>query len=348
MSKRTFAILIIIIIAMSAIMMSNRQDSDKGEAELLLPGLENQLNDITRLIIKGAGNTTNVTLVRGPERWMVEELNHYPADVGMIRKNLIALANASVVEKKTSDPELYSKLGVESIANENATGIELTIEGPDKLRRIIIGKTGIRGNNAYARRPDEAVSLLIAADLNPGSKPIDWAERTIIDIPSGDIARATTTHPDGETVSINKATPEAGNFTLINQPADTELTYANVADSIGAVLANLELDDVTKRADTDIESIQPIVTRFETFDGLIIITNIYKGDTQTLVSFEFTTDTKLTAGFTATDPDTPSTDQAAGKADKLNTRLNKWLFTLPSYKLDELTHHMTDLLKPPE
>lgn len=344
MNRRTFITLVFIIAVMSAFLISNRQDFNSDEVISLLPGLDRELNDVTKLTIRVAGNRTATTLIRGPERWTVAERGNYPADVGKIRQNLISLANATVVEEKTTDPALYARLGVKDIANEDATGAELVIDGLNESYRIIIGKTGIRGDQAYARDPGSTVSLLIAARLDLGTEPADWLDRAIVDIPSSDVFRVTTTHPDGETIRIEKNGPEANGFELVDQPADTELAYASVTDSIGSVLAGLALDDVTTRADAGLEDVQPVVTRFETFDGLIIITNIYTIEDERFVGFEFTADAELAARFATPDQDEAPGNIATARAAELNARCSLWLFKLPSYKLDQLTRRQSDLL----
>jgi len=332
MNRRTFIILAFIIVVMSVIVMSDRQDIDSDEVSLLLPGLDTELNEVTKLTIKAAGNRTVTTLMRGAERWTVAERGNYPADVGKIRQNLISLANATVVEQKTADPALYARLGVEDIANEDATGVELIIDGSNETYQVIIGKTGVRGDHAYARKPGSAVSLLIAANLDLGSEPTDWLDRTIIDVPSSDVSRVTTIHPDGETVRIEKS--EADGFRPVDLPADIELTVTGVADSIGSALTELTLDDVSTRVSAGLKDVRPIVTRFETFDGLNIITNVYTDGDQHFVAFE----------FTVSDQNEATRDTATARAAELEARLGEWLFVIPGHKLEQLTHRLSDLL----
>ena len=320
---------------MNLLLILNRDNFGRDEASVVLPGLDTVLNDITKLTIKTAGNQTVTTLMRGTERWTVAERGNYPADVGKIRQNLIALANATVIEEKTADPALYARLGVEDIAGEDATGIELIIDSLNSSYRIIVGKTGIRGSQAYARIPDSDTSLLIAANLELGSEPTDWLDRTLIDIPSTDIVRVTTTHPDGETVTIQKNGPDASNFELVNQPVDNELTTPGAINSIGSLLTSLSFDDVSTRANASLNDHRPIVTRFVTFAGLVIIANVHSSADQNFVSFEFTTDTEGEA----------SRATASAEADELDARYGKWLFILPSYKLEQLTRRQADLLK---
>ncbi|MBT76798.1 MAG: DUF4340 domain-containing protein [Gammaproteobacteria bacterium] len=335
MNRRTFIILLTTIFVMSLLLLLNRDNFERVETSVVLPGLDTALNDITKLTIKTAGNRTVTTLMRGTERWTVVERGHYPADVGKIRQNLIALANAMVIEEKTADPALYARLGVEDIASADATGIELIIDSLNSSYRIIVGMTGIRGSQAYARLPDTDTSLLIAANLELDSEPADWLDHTLIDIPASDIVRVTTTHPDGETVAIEKNAPDAGNFELVNQPVDSELTTPGAANSIGSLLTGLTFDDVLTRENAGLQDQQPVVTRFVTLAGLVIIANIHPGTEQNFVSFEFTT--------VAEDEASPAS--ASAKADELNARYGNWLFILPSYKLEQLTRRQADLLK---
>ena len=335
MNRRSLVILLLTIVVLSAIVIANRESPD-GETVAVLPGLENVLNDVTTLTIRTAGDRAVTTLRRGAERWSVAERGDYPANVGKIRQNLIALAKATVVEQKTADPALYPRLGVEDIANEDASGLEFVIDSPDETFRIIIGRTGIRGDHAYARIPGSDGSLLIAAKLELGEEPAEWLDRAIIDIPSSEIIRVTTTHPDGEIVGIRAA--EAGGFEPVDVPDDPETADTVLAGSIGAALADLRLVDVsTAGVDRDLE---PTVTRFETRDGLAITTRVFTDGDERLVGFEFTADAEPDAGAAA-----DAAAATSGRATELQARFGGWLFVLADYKTDLLTHRRADLFE---
>jgi hypothetical protein len=329
-NRRTLLIFILTIIVLGTIVIANRPSPD-NEAVAVLPGLDNGLNDVTTLTIRTAGNRTVATLMRGTERWTIAERGHYPADVGKIRQNLIALAKATVVEQKTADPMLYPRLGVEDISNEDATGVELVIDSPEESFRIIIGKTGIRGDQAYARIPGSTGSLLIAARLDLGETPAEWIDHAIIDIPSNTVTRVTTTHPDGETVRIRHT--EADGFEPVNLPAAVKITDTGVADSIGSALTDLRLVDVSTRAKADREGAEPIVSRFVTRNGLTVITRVYADGDERYVGFEFSASTDEAA------------DEAIKRAAELQARFGEWFFVLADDKMDQLTHRRSDLFE---
>ena len=78
------------------------------QGEAFLPGLKSALNDIETVVVTGAGDDVIATLVRDTAGWKVQEAGRYAADIAKIRQNLVALADAKIIETKTTKPELYA------------------------------------------------------------------------------------------------------------------------------------------------------------------------------------------------------------------------------------------------
>src|SRR5258708_21640240 len=55
----------------------------------------------------------SVTMHEKDGRWTVAERGDYPADVSKLRKLLLALSDAKIVEEKTSNPANYPVIGLE-------------------------------------------------------------------------------------------------------------------------------------------------------------------------------------------------------------------------------------------
>lgn len=354
MSSRTFLILIGAILVMIALIYTTPTGFDDLEPGLFLPDLKAGINEVDKISITGAGNEVIATLERGDSQWTVTERSGYPADVGKIRSNLIALADANIVEAKTADPALHDKLGVEDLDQPDATGKRIDIEGPGQSISLIVGETGVRGNMAYVRATDTQQSYLISADLDLGDQTADWLVKDIINISSSDIHSVTITHPDGGSLGIEKATREEAAFTVLDIPDGRELSYASIADPIGGVLTALTLDNVEAVADVDIDEANATVARFETFDGMVIVANAYEADDVTRVKFRVAADEALAMSFldtgessadTETPPDPPDFAAIATQAEELSEKLEPWIFTLPTFKSDQLIKNMEDLLK---
>ena len=110
MSQRNVLILLgVLVVLVALVLVGQRSESpSSGNGALFVPSLEPALNDIERVTITKANNETVVTLERKPDGWVATNKNDYPADVGKLRQGLQALAEARILEKKTSNAELYS------------------------------------------------------------------------------------------------------------------------------------------------------------------------------------------------------------------------------------------------
>lgn len=354
MSSRTFIILIAIILAMVALFYTTPSEFDDIEQELFLPALKAGINDVDKITITGTNNEVVATVERGDTQWSVAERSGYPANVGKIRSNLIALADAMIVEAKTTDPALYERLGVQDLDQPDASGTRIDIDGPGQSISLIVGETGIRGNMAYVRATDSEQSYLITADLDLGAETADWLVREIINISSSEIRSVTISHPDGNSLGIEKSSRDETGFTVLDIPEGRELSYDSIADPIGGLLTALTLETVERASELDLGETDPIVARFETFDGRLIIADAYQLEDVTKVRFRVTADEALAAPSPNADESSPDAEgqlttetfsSVAAQAEELNARLDPWVFTLPSFKSDQLLKKTEDLLK---
>jgi hypothetical protein len=371
-SRGLLTLLIAVVLLVVVVFVVSTSDSpERATSELLLPQLSGKLNEIESITVTAPGDTTVATLRRGADQWTVAEASDYPANLGRIRQNLIALADARIVEEKTSNPEFYDRLGVVDIADEKATGTQLEIAAPDFSATVIVGDTGVSGGNmAYVRRSDEPQSLMVSADLDLSDDRAEWLERDLMDISSAEVHRIIITHPDGELLSLQKDSPDATDFSVAGVPEGRELSVGGVANSIGAVLSSLRLDEVAPEATFEAGAAEPVIARFETFNGMVVQARVYPVDAGVRVSFEVSADPVLadnSSGLQEAAADAPSAeaDEAGdealegaeavddavdpfatvqAEAEKLNQRLQGWIYTLPSYKSDQLTKRLEDLL----
>jgi hypothetical protein len=368
MSSRTLvtllAALAVLVALAFAVSMSQRPGA--GSGELLLPDLKGQLNDVDRITVVGAGNKTLATLERRPEGWILAERNGHAADVGRIRKNLIALAEARIVEEKTSSPELYDRLGVEDVDKESAGGVRLDLGAAGKITGVIIGKTGVGGGDrAYARRAGEPVSWLVTGTFDLPRENAQWLDAGITDIPAQRVHAVTVTHPDGSVLRVEKPTAETADYAVAGVPAGRELTFPGAGNALGAALAGLTLENVEPAAGFDPGETRPVVARFETFDGLVVEAQTWKLPAGARVRFTASADQALADRLAAKPADAAkpdaAQDQAApgageqarkgfedvkAEAAQLEARLGPWVYTLPGFKGEQLTRKLADLLAP--
>jgi len=328
--------MVLAVLAMAALAYSVSQKYGNADSDhaLLAPELADALNDIQSLRITGAGNTLIAELQKidtdaNGSNWIVANAGGYPANVGALRRVLLTLADARLIEQKTSNPDYYTRLGVADIDDPDATGLRIDIEGLPIPLSIIAGDNRINGDYSYVRHVNEAESWLINGILDPGRQMRDWLNRSIVELTADRIRKVTVTHPSGETLVIGKASIEDPAFVLEDMPEGSMLSYEGVLNTITGIPANLNLEEVVAEDSSDLTETEPVVARFDTFDGLILDITVYPGDEQTFL--------RVTAS---------TTDSAAdAEAQAINAKTDGWLYEVADYKIDPMLNHMDDLLK---
>jgi hypothetical protein len=348
MSKRTVAILAVAFVVLLALVMVGQRDESgpAGAGTALVPDLEAALGDIERVTVTRAGGEVVATLERRPENWVVADKHGYVADAAKLRQALTALAEARVLEQKTSNAELYGRLGVEDVTAPTATGISVTLTAPGReLPSIILGNAeGSRYR--YARRAGEAQSYLVDRNPDVPRAAAQWLDSVIIDVRSERVREVTITHADGEIVRLSKASAELANFDVADVPEGRELSYPGVANVVGNALRELNLEDVEPAAEGAPE--EPTIVEYRTFDGLVVRVTGTERDDESWITLEASAAAAAAPAADAAPAEgaAPAEDPAA-EAARINATVGGWRYKIASFQYDQMTRRMADLLKPP-
>lgn len=287
MSSRNVKVLTIVVLVLFAglfaLNSTDRSESPAG-GDLVFPELKSRLNDINTVTITDADG--EITLRRETDddapdgRWIAPDFGGYPVDTGSLRQLLLAIADARKLEQKTSDPELYGRLGVEDPRESDGSGVLVSTRGENAAVALILGDTAQR-EFRYARIPEQAPGWLISENPTLPAEPAGWLLPEIVDIDTSRIESAVIRHADGEVISLRKANADDPNFEVADIPEGRELRYASVANSIAAVVSSLNLEDVRRAAakDGSIEGAQEdaaVTAEFRTFDGLELLIRVYR------------------------------------------------------------------------
>ncbi len=155
MSRQRFVqLLIAAVIAISVALLLNARRNQTAETAGLpvFPGLAGELNSVTAVSLQKGGATPSVTLHKSGDAWAVAERADYPADLAKLRKLLMSLGDAKIIEEKTSDPQRFAGIGVDEPAS-GAASVEVTVTTPKDKRSLIVGKSVGSGN--FVRKPGE-------------------------------------------------------------------------------------------------------------------------------------------------------------------------------------------------
>lgn len=354
-------------IGLAVWLSTDRGATPQEETGALLPGLRESLNDVTELAVSSRGN--KATLRRTESGWVVAERNDFPADTATLREQLIALADATVLERKTSNPEFYGELGVGDPEDEGKGGVLVAVSRSGESADVIVGDTNDRrGGSSYVRRATEDQALLVNGTFRLDPDPVTWLRKDILDVPATRVRRVAVTRDENLLLEAVKAEESATQFLVSNVPEERELTSPSAAGTVGGALAALRLDDVVPAGDVERPE-SATQTVYETFDGLRITSRAWEADEQHYVTFDASYDESLLADAEAPaddedsaatedegDPesqmesgaDVSDTADVAAEAEAIAERVEGWVYVIPSYKFTNLTKSVDDLLKPLE
>jgi hypothetical protein len=216
MSSRSVLVLgIVAILALAAgLWLAGRQvSSESGESHgRLYPGLESGLDAIEAVRVFKSGDTRAVELKRGESGWTVTDRAGYRADEAKLGKLVRAIADAELVEEKTSNPARYPALGVEDTGKPDAGSVRVELAGLARPVNLIVGMAGPGASSRYVRRAGEAQSWLIDQALDAPSEPEAWLEKGVVDIPADRVQSATVAVKGGKRYTAAKDTRGAASF----------------------------------------------------------------------------------------------------------------------------------------
>jgi hypothetical protein len=302
------------------------------------------VNDIDWLKISPAGEA-DVTLRRIEGQWLVEEAANYRADWQKLHQLLSALAGAEIAEFKTSNPDYYSRLGVEDTNMPEAEGVLVVFHESTGQPPVIVGNAAQSRNGQYARLADSQQSVLLDRELDIPRTAEDWLDREIVDISDAEVVEINISHPDGDAIKALKVSADDENFELQGVPEGSEPKSNWTVNSLAGAFSSLELDAVAPESDIDWgESF-----RFGllTVDGLNIEAELatVEGDGENddgrwirLEAGVF--DTAVGSGV-----DENAGGAAAERADEINQRVSGWAYRIPEYKYTSMSKRMEDLVQ---
>lgn len=329
MTQKNLLTLVLIAGALvaSALFLERSPQSGTETGGVWLSELEANLNAIDAVVVSKAGPEVLATLNRTDAGWVVAERDNYPANLGQLRTTLSDLAEAVVVERKTANPELLGRLGLNDLDAETASGFGVKLAGGEFTADVILGNTS--NDQRYVRSAGDPQSWLVNRELEIPDEVSGWLDNEIVDVATDEVASVTIRHPGGPTIVASKADASAANFDVADVPAERELLYDGIANASAGVLDKLTLDDVAAATEGAAEG--AVTTVFDLRSGAQI----------TVTSFELDDASWIQMSATGAEEG----DNDASWATELNDKWNGWRYAIPSYKFEQLTRTWDDLLK---
>jgi len=270
MSRQRFALLLIAaLVAMSGAFYLSTQRNLPRETQAgaaLLPSLANDMNAVTAVMVRKGSAQPTLTLHKTGSQWSVAERADYPADVAKLRKLLLSLRDAKILEEKTSDPARFVAIGVEDPVDPSAEGAELTVVSPGDKHSLIVGKPVGEGN--FVRRVGENRSYSAEPSIVVDTQPRDWIDSRLLDVPATLIQSIEFKPATGAAYAIRRLNPADNTFSLDGVPAGRKALDGHALAPAPTLLASLTAEDVGQSSAIDFgQSSQMVVTLT---DGTVI------------------------------------------------------------------------------
>ena len=345
MSRGRLVMLLIaaVLVLCAALYLGSRRNgaAPRAEGTAFLPRLSTELATVSEIALRKGSPTPGVTLHHAGDRWTLAQRGDYPADASKVRKLLLSLADAKIVEEKTSDPAKFSLIGVNDPTEPGAAGTDITLTVKDGKRDVIVGKPIGEGN--FARRDGENRSFTVEPGISADVEPRAWIESRLIDVPTAQIQSveeklggapaAAGTGAVGSGAGGTGA-PAAGyvlrrlkagedGFALEGAPpAGRKLLDPKALAPSPSALSNLTAEDVATATDVDFSKASQAI--FTLADGNVItITGVAAGDKRWI-------------------------QVAATKDAALDAKAQKRAFELASYRYDAIFRPLDQLFVPKE
>lgn len=355
MTRRTVLLLgagAVIAAAGAAVVLMQGQPV-KTEAVVIgqpvFPGIAERLAEARSIEIRRHDGTLVLALADGA--WGLPDRGGFPVRPDRVRDLFSGIAELRLIEERTGNPELFSRLGLEDVTVAGGTSQLLTVkDGQGRvLAEAILGRRRVRtaGNlpeAIYIRRPGENRTFLAEGQVRADNDPMLWIERDILDIRRQRVATATTQRAGAEAVRVVRASADLEAATIEGMADGFSADQAKI-DDLPRALEWMTLNDVRPAAAVaGGEALGE--ARFTTFDGLDITFRIVSASERrwALISMSWSDP--------GARPDNAPAEirpaaEARAEAEALSRRLSPWAFQLIDWKTDILLYRPEDVAAPP-
>jgi hypothetical protein len=337
MKPTSFAALAVVtvlamVVAIATYGAQNRWSQAKVSGASLAPNLAAQAPRIARIELKQGDKT--LTLARDKEAWTLADRGGYPVKADAVRALLVKLAQAELVESKTSNKERYAQLELEDPAAKDAKSRLLRVldDKGAAIVEAIVGKKrfdafGASKGGTYVRKPGDAQTWLSNAELDVSTAVRDWVQPGVLDLAAAKIAKVTIEIPGEEPLVIARDEKDAGKHALAGIPEGKKLKEGAGIDGIVRGVGSIELEDVRKPAAAPPGG-EAGVAKIEADGGLAVTLRLRKEGEDYWLSLEATGD-----------------GEAKKTADEIAAKAQGWEFKVPAAKAQAILKRRADLFE---
>ena len=338
-TKTLIGLVIVLIVGAGLYYISSSKTSINTSERIgspILPGLLESVNNISQITITQAGNETVATLKASGEGWTIEERNDFPADISKIRAVALALAQASIIEEKTSNPELYHKLGVEDLNLAEAQGMQVRLDYGDQSQTLIVGKPGPQINkNRYVRLADSETSWLVDKKIDVKHDAAYWLRKDLFSVEPDEGLKVDIIMPDNSRLIIQNSHQEDNTFAVANLSDPNSQVVQAELDQVTNALSSFQLLDVAK-AEIFADNEPTMHVEYLLKQGMVIKLTAYELDKDHFMAIEI--------AQAPPELDIELDDATLATISELQKTTMGWVFKIPNVTYEAMFKRESDVL----
>ena len=349
---------VVVVLAILVVEQRTSETRPAAGGGLMFEGLLGKVNSVASIKVDDGGE--GFTLTRTAESWGIAEKSGYPVRFDLVKKTIMGVAELELVASKTKDPARHGALGLNGpAAKEGASvGLILADDSGSTLASLLVGKTGRAGGEPrYVRRPNEGQTWLSKGAVDVGKKPLDWVDIMLTEIRHDRIRKIALTHPDGDQSVLERMDQSDFDFTYLDIPDGMRALEPSKLNSVGGALAFLSMRDVRTASGLNFDPTEAAVTRFETWDGVVVTVSTIDVDERKWAQFHVEFNESLVVGKASVpEPNAGESDEDGGEAEDpygaqreevstISARTQGWAYALDDNKMDQLRRRSEDFVE---
>ncbi len=346
--------ILLIIISLFASYWISKRDKFNSDAGYFMPNLVEVINDIK--VIEISNSKDSFIIEAKNEEWTIPSLSNYPVSKKKIKKFLLDLSEIKTIEKKTSNPDLFLRLGVKGVSEVESITTKISLLNNKKivLESFLYGFTGKTEGlkkTRYVRKLDENQSWLVWDAIKLEQNTMNWASLKFLSLKTYRVKNVYIEDKDDKNkIHVYRDTYDEQNFKLKNTPKKYSLKNNYIPNQIASLLDGIVITNILYKSDINEGEIIKNIT-FETFDGLSTKLKLLSYNNKKYLIFEstFNIDIRKELG-----KDTPKIVglpkmKAIIDVDKEVTFFNKntveWAFEINEDLSESMTKKLSDLIE---
>lgn len=309
--------------------------SGAATGEAVFPNLSTDINEVQSVVLVQGGES--FTLERNGADWSLKEKDNYPVRSEPVRRLLIQLAEARLIDKKTGSREKHALLDLQDPKAKDSVARQVSLyDGSSKqLAELVLGKKrfdafGTGKSGVYVRRASEDQTWLAQTEAAPELQISDWVDIEFFNFSTDKIDALEINWSDDVPVKLTKKSDKESEFDFADMAEGQKLKKDVKAATVAEAFASLSLDDVKKAGDAGEAADTAIATL--NAQGMTVFFRLQKQGEENWLRVQAVADGDATEEVKKTVAD-------------INSKVADWTFKLPQSKADAMFKRKSDLFE---